>query len=315
MPTSNDHVQLTPETDNAAREILEFDFPGLKIGVAEYSQGPTGCTVFYFPDGVKTAVDIRGGYPGVSFQYEFNHAICFVGGSLLGLEAAAGVGAELFAASGYDFDHGFPLVSSAAVYDFTSRENRIYPDMALGRAALRSAKPGVFPIGAVGAGRNVSVGGTFNDDWREVSGQGGAFRDVGPVKVAVFTVVNASGGVHNRDQQVVRGNRNPETQERVTALDDLERLLVLKQQTTVRQGNTTLTLVVTNLKLRSKELTQVARQVHASLARVIQPFATMDDGDVLYAVTTNEVDYMSTTSLGMIASELAWDAVLSIYRV
>lgn len=313
MTTSNDHLPLVAETDISSERILTFDFPALQIGVAEYPQGPTGCTVFYFPDGVKTAVDIRGGYPGVSFPYEYNHAICFAGGSLLGLEAAAGVGAEMFAARSYSFDEGFPLVSGAIVFDFANRDNRIYPDLALGRAALRSAKSGGFPIGAHGAGRHVTVGGTFDDTWREPSGQGGAYREVGPVKIAVFTVVNACGAVYNRDGQIIRGNRSPETDARQSSLQDLERRLIEKATIAPRQGNTTLTLVVTNLKLTDAELTQVARQVHSSMARAIQPFATMDDGDVLFAVTTDEVEYIGPTALGMLASEVAWDAVLSIY--
>jgi len=101
---------------------------------------------------------------------------------------------------------------------------------------------------------------------------------------------------------------------RSAALPDLERRLAEKMKSSVRKGNTTLTLVVTNLKLSAEELTQVARQVHASMARAIQPFATMDDGDVLFAMTTDEVEGMGITSLGMIASEVAWDAILSIYR-
>ncbi len=44
--------------------VLEFDFPGLLIGIAEYDEGPTGVTVFYFPNRVKGAVDVRGGSPG-----------------------------------------------------------------------------------------------------------------------------------------------------------------------------------------------------------------------------------------------------------
>ena len=54
-------------------------------------------------------------------------------------------------------------------------------------------------------------------------------------------------------------------------------------------------------------------QVHASLARAIQPFHALVDGDVLCAVTTGEVENeeLTTTSLGVVASELAWDAVLA----
>ena len=49
---------------NGSGPSLRFDFPGMKIGIAEYDEGPTGTTVFYFPDGVKGAVDVRGGAPG-----------------------------------------------------------------------------------------------------------------------------------------------------------------------------------------------------------------------------------------------------------
>ena len=39
---------------------------------------------------------------------------------------------------------------------------------------------------------------------RETSGQGGAFRQVGQTKIAVFTVVNAAGLVVDRSGQIVR---------------------------------------------------------------------------------------------------------------
>ena len=51
------------------------------------------------------------------------------------------------------------------------------------------------------------------------------------------------------------------------------------------------------------------------MARAIEPFHTTADGDILYAVTTDEVDNekLSQVDLGVIASELAWDAVLSCF--
>ena len=39
-------------------------FPEVRIGVAEYEEGPTGATVFSFAKPVKAAVDVRGGGPG-----------------------------------------------------------------------------------------------------------------------------------------------------------------------------------------------------------------------------------------------------------
>jgi L-aminopeptidase/D-esterase-like protein len=55
--------------------------------------------------------------------------------------------------------------------------------------------------------------------------------------------------------------------------------------------------------------------VHGSLARAIQPFHALVDGDVLYTVTTAEVDNedLPSMSLGVVSSELAWDAVLSCF--
>ena len=45
-------------------KTLEIDFNSMRIGTAEYTNGPTGCTVFYFPKGAQCAVDQRGGFSG-----------------------------------------------------------------------------------------------------------------------------------------------------------------------------------------------------------------------------------------------------------
>jgi L-aminopeptidase/D-esterase-like protein len=71
---------------------------------------------------------------------------------------------------------------------------------------------------------------------------------------------------------------------------------------------------ITNQKIEKDALKQFAKQVHTSMARAIQPFLTMYDGDTLYAITTSEVNNqnLDEISLGVIASEVVWDAVLSI---
>jgi L-aminopeptidase/D-esterase-like protein len=78
-------------------------------------------------------------------------------------------------------------------------------------------------------------------------------------------------------------------------------------------GNTTLTVLVTNVKLSDYSLNQLARQVHSSMHRAIQPFHTENDGDVLFALTTDDIELtsISPTGLATLASEVAWDAVLS----
>ena len=138
-------------------------------------------------------------------------------------------------------------------------------------------------------------------------------REAGPTRVAVFCVVNALGAVVGRDGRVVRGNRDPATGEREHPYEGLSRRLGSGESADPSQGNTTLTVVVTNRRLDRFPLAQFARQVHSSMARAIHPFHTPMDGDVLYAVSTGEIDDpdLGPAELGMLASEAAWDAVLS----
>jgi 6-aminohexanoate-oligomer endohydrolase len=307
---SNDSAQLVPRTSFEGPE-LRFDFPAVRIGAAEYDEGPTGCTVFHFPRGARIATDVRGGSPGTIGGYEWAHAICLAGGSVYGLEATCGVTAELMAMRGHSVAwDSIQLAFGAIVYDFGRRGNSIYPDKALGAAALRAAREGVFPLGARGAGRSATVGKTFAYEEGEPAGQGGAFRTVGETKIAVFTVVNAFGAIVDRDGTVVRGHLDAATGTRSPLVARLE-----KQLPRTVPGNTTLTVVVVNQRLETRALRQLAAQVHASMARAIQPFHALVDGDVLYAVTTDEVENaeLSGTSLGVISSELAWDAVLASF--
>src|SRR5687767_3055258 len=319
---------------------LRFDFPEMHVGIAEYDEGPTGTTIFYFPDGVKGAVDVRGGSPGTvnatvlmdSYESKLLQAVVFSGGSWYGLSAATGVAngiKELKAEGGnVDFISG---VVGAIIYDVGGRRySRITPDDRLGKTALRAAATGSFPLGARGAGRFAMQGvyyvrGQSADkfaDWPH-SGQGGAFRTIGPTKIGVFTVVNALGTIVDRSGRVVRCKRNRPETECSTISDKLKRFPPVGGCIASTSGgggggggatgNTTLTLVVTNQKMPFWALQRLARQVHGSMNRAIQPFATEDDGDVLYAVTTDQVENKSLSfmDLSVIASELAWDAVLS----
>lgn len=328
QPVTNDNTPLTPyipgEDDGS---VLNFDFPGLQIGVAEYREGPTGCTVLSFGGKVMAcSVDVRGGSHGTVLTEGRDrlHGICLAGGSVPGLEATSGVVAEMFAMRGYATGWAdIPVVSGGIIFDYNLRRpNAIYPDKALGRAALRSAREGWFPLGSRGAGCSATVGkGLRPTHEGEPSGQGAAFRQHGPTKIAVFTVVNAVGAIVDRNGMIVRGNLDPVTGNRHSIVEGLvqgERVGEPAPDPT--HGNTTLTVVVTNHRLNADRglawsLRQFARLVHTSMARAIQPFHTIYDGDVLWAVSTGEVDNtaLNDVALGALASEVAWDAVLSCY--
>src|SRR5206468_4148995 len=246
--------------------------------------------------------------------YEWVDAICLAGGSLYGLEATSGVAAELLARGGYRTGWlDIPLVAGAIIFDWGRRDNAVYPDKALGRAALQAARPAGFPLGQRGAGRSATVGKTFEYAEGEPSGQGAAVRRIGETKVAVFTVVNAVGAVVGRGGNVVRGHLDPGTGHRRPLVPAVEERLAAGLPVRPPPGSTTLTVVVTNERLDQRLLRTLGRQVHTSMARAIQPFHTLVDGDVLYAVTTNQVEsaLLDSIGLGIVASELAWDAVLA----
>ena len=311
--------------------VLALDFPSLHIGVAEYPDGPTGVTVFHFPDRAIGAVDVRGGAPGtyntdwlkLGYGYRDLDAVTLAGGSWYGLAACGGVAGAL-KASGRRSGHWSNLanVAGAIVYDLGDRRtNESTPDERLGAAALMAARPGRFPLGAAGAGR-MTIQGSYFGLWLH-SGQGGACRSVGATKVACFTVVNAIGAVVDRAGRLAHGGQRVPSGETTmrellalvpSGLDSgAQSLQGIRRKAPPNARNTTISLVATNRKLDYSTLNRLAIQVHASMARAIQPFATANDGDVLFAVSTDEVDdpAMHPAELAMLASELMWDAVLA----
>lgn len=306
---------LLPQASQG-RARVPFDIPGVLVGTAEYGEGPTGCTVVHVPAGARTAADVRGGAVGMVGGFDRNHAICFAGGSVYGLAAAAGVSSELLR-RGDNRTHwaDLKLVSGAVIYDFSARDTAVVPDAALGRAALENARAGEFPVGRCGAGISASVGKLAIDTPRaEFAGQGAAYAafdtENGSAKVLVGTVVNAVGVIVDRDGTVVRGN-HADGGRRHPAED--VRAGIGGGPAVPVSGNTTLSVLVTNVRLSDASLQQLARQVHSSMHRAIQPFHTETDGDVLFALTTDEIELTGATptGFGTLASEVAWDAVLS----
>jgi L-aminopeptidase/D-esterase-like protein len=304
---------------------LSFGFSGLRVGIAEYSDGPTGVTVFHFPRRAYAVVDVRGGSPGTTFTDalrmaygKFVSAIAFCGGSAYGLEAGCGVAAGLLESGSASHEWGnIAVVPTAVVFDFKGRDNSVYPDRALGLAALQSAREGWFPYGTRGAGRFVHCGSYFGRSFMEQSGQGAAFGEFGATKVAVFAVVNARGVIVDRAGRALLGNRDRQSGLRTSVVEDLRSgkrpLPAETAPTAVLSENTTLSLLVTNRELRQDELQRLAVSTHSSMARAIQPFHTERDGDTFFAVSTAEISRgdPDLSDLCVFSSELAWDAVLN----
>ena len=253
--TNNDE-NIKPNLD-IREPILKYDFPGIKIGIAQYEEGPTGCTVFHFDrtenkkdPGAKFYADVRGGAPGVRFhEIGWANAICFAGGSLLGLEACDGVAAELLRMNNYSTDwFEIPVVPGAIIFDFGFRNNSIYPDKELGRLAFRSAREGEFPMGQQGAGCLATVGKGFDYSIGEVAGQGAAFKIIGDTKILACSVDKAMGAIRDRSGKIVRGNLVKNNH--IELLDQLKQHEFEKKPSNEKSlpKNTTLTIIITNQK-------------------------------------------------------------------
>ncbi|MBU2978239.1 P1 family peptidase [Alteromonas sp. C1M14] len=328
---SDDQSSLPIKLNEKTDRTLEYDWPILSVGTGEYPDGPTGLTVFHFKEKVSVAIDARGGGPsGVNAEYiklgydipELD-AIVFAGGSWYGLEAVTAVSSALKDdglrdGNAFAIEPSIALSAGAIIFDFGSRRlNEIYPDKRLAQATFRHTSSGTFPMGATGAGRFAKSGAYFGCN--AFSGQGGAFRQIGDIKIAVFTVVNSLGVIVNRDGVIQscfkKAGMSDEltAKELISAFANSKKPVISSKENEQSSKNTTITLVVVNQKLEPALLQRLAVQVHTSMARAIQPFATIFDGDVLYAVSTNEIEeqIMLPHDLGVLAGEVAWDAVLN----
>lgn len=316
-----------PVNTDITGPVLNFDWPAVEVGIASYEAGPTGVTVFRFKNGAAGAVDVRGGAPGtiltdllrLGYERPIVSGIVLSGGSAYGLEAIAGVMTALK-------DDGeksgkwtnIAVTPGAIIYDFLGhRLNEIYPDKRLGQAAVRALRAGVFPLGAQGAGRAPMQGWYFG--CAAHSGEGGAFRQIGDTKVAAFVVVNAYGAITDRDGNLVSCHRAAnwgtlaKTAELMNRVPDSRNREWTPPSDGAGTRNTTISLVVTNRKLGWAALHRLAVQVHTSMARAIQPFSTSEDGDTLYAVSTEEIGGGDPAPLDLdtAAGETMWDAILA----
>lgn len=323
---ASDQKDLKPVV-NAKAKILKFDWPALKIGTAEYKEGPTGVTVFHFPERAYVAMDARGGgtgtinghYMDIGYDMKELDTIVFSGGSWYGLESVTAVATALKDdkirdGAAFGAKPNIAMSVGSIIFDFGGRRlNEIYPDKKLAQAAFRGAKTGEFPMGATGAGRFAMSGGFFGCNAH--SGQGGAFRQIGNVKIAAFVIANPFGVISDREGNVVSCHKGKNWPAKIKVTDLMKNFPESADPNWQKSSskNTTVSLIVTNQKLTPVELKRMAVQVHTSMGRGIQPFTTIVDGDVIYAVSTAEVDEPNIHALdiGVIASEVMWDALIN----
>jgi len=287
---------------------IPFTLENLKIASIEDATFATGATLFYFPNGALAQADIRGGSAATSETSLLEggamscviDGVVFAGGSTMGLAASDGVRSKLYEMRGDKRTHfdKIPSVPGAVVYDYGTRifpgqDPYVYPNSEMGRKLFDNLSDSTFYSGRAGAG--ISTTANKISGKKIWGGQGLAQSSVATGSVVCAVINNPYGnidieGITPIDAQAVSGP------------------VALKQ-------NTTLSIVMTDLKLDRDQLKRLAIVVHTSMARRIFPFQTFSDGDCLFAISLGNKgldpknEFSQFVELSTVASETMLKAI------
>lgn len=274
----------------------------------------TGVTVIRPASRAVTAVAVAGGGPGTretdllapDMLVDTVDAIVLSGGSVYGLAAADGVCAVLGSAGqGYALRPApgvpvSPIVPAAILYDLANGGDKSWgeapPYRNLGMQALKAAGRG-FEIGRTGAGFGARAG-----QDRGGLGSASVATDDG-LGVGALMAVNAFGAVRMPgteafwawpyEQGAEFGGARPPPGYAL----DLDDWGAAKIASNAGRTNTTIGCLAINVALTPAEAQRVAKMALAGLARAIRPVFAPMDGDVLFCMSTGEIEVASPRPL------------------
>lgn len=300
------------------------DIPGILVGHVSDFQALTGCTAILCEQGAVGGVDIRGSATGTEETPVLDpghvtpaiHGILLAGGSAFGLEAASGV-RHFLERKGYGFDTGVakvPLVPAAILYDLAIGKANVRPTVGMGEAAAAAATDEPVKEGCVGAGTGATVGKIAGMRQAMKSGIGSFTVNLpNGLMVSSLAAVNAFGDVRDPGTgKILAGARK--------SADSKE---FLDTQEFMKQGggrggfgarNTTLVVVATNARLNKVQATKLAQQASLGVARTIFPVNTMNDGDIVFALSIGD-HQADINTLGVAAAESASASILRAVRL
>ncbi len=257
--------------------------PGVRVGHYTDQVGATGVTVLTFPEPNVAVVDVRGGAPGtretdalgVAIKPVTVNALMFSGGSAFGLNAAAGITAEIEKEGrGAPTPAGpVPIVLAAIVFDLMTGDPPRRPGPEDGATAYlgRSAEP--VPLGRVGAGSGTTVAGWRGSDAIRFGGVGSAAIEVEGATVGALVVLNAVGDIFTLEGESLTGGSPASIDVPVGPT----------------AHNTTLVCVATDAGISDRnELRRVAIRSHDAMGACIRPAHTRYDGDSAFVVSFGE---------------------------
>jgi L-aminopeptidase/D-esterase-like protein len=289
------------------RDNLITDISGVLVGSAHDSAALTGVTVIRPSRRAVAAVAVAGGGPGTretdalgaDTLVDAVDAVVLAGGSVYGLAAADGVCAVLGAAGqGFALRPGTgapvsPVVPAAILYDLANGGNKSWgetpPYRDLGMTALKAAGAS-FALGRAGAGFGAQAG-----QDRGGLGSASVVADDG-VSVGAVVAVNAFGAVKMPGTEAFwawpyeQGGEFGGARPPAGYALDLDDWGAAKVASNAGRTNTTIGCIATNVSLTPPEAQRVAKMALAGFARAVRPVFAPTDGDVLFCLSTSEVE-------------------------
>ena len=191
-----------------------------------------------------------------------------------------------------------PIVPAAALFDLGRggvSANR--PDAALGRQAAEAAARGPVHTGVVGAGTGaVMAGGSLKGG----TGTASVHLPAGVV-VGALVVVNAAGSPCADDGALYAAGFVDDESLRPPRPGGSDPGLASATPSPTDTGppmNTTLAVVATNARLDVAQVRRAAGAAHDGLARALRPVHTLFDGDVVFGLSTCDLDAETAAAPG-----------------
>lgn len=294
------------------------DVGNLKVGHAQNFDGLTGVTVIIPEKGAVCGVDVRGSAPGTRETdllrpenlVEKVNCVMLSGGSAYGLNAASGIMKYLEEKElGMDVTVcRVPIVVGAVIFDLAVGDPHCRPDLEMGYEACKNSKTEDTSMGCIGAGTGATVGKILGDDFSMKSGIGQASIQIGNLKIAALTVLNAFGDIYDAEKGIqIAGVYSREEKK------FLDTMKIYEEKTANynafnRATNTTISIVATNAKLTKANCNKISQMAHDGYARSIEPVHTMFDGDTIFTIATGEVE-ADISFVGMTAAKVISRAI------
>ncbi len=286
-----------------SRKMVNYDFKEIQVACVEfpeeYGSGMTLVKSDKYMDYYisKRGKDIGGIMLDIINQEGFNgtKAIALVGGSTLGLEAICGINKALLKENNYKyFDKtlGVCCYTTNMIFGPKTVNGFVAPDLKMGNFAFDNLSNNPIPIGQVGVGKNSAVA-KFDKDWKKNyvnAGQGVHFIKEGRFRIIAIVNLNSIGLVHDNGK-LLHPYKKYTYLEEIPNIEEINDLL--KGVNREHPKNTTISIVITNIKLTEDEREYYGEKFHDVIQSMIYPYGTIYDGDTMFLASTKSYNLNS----------------------